>query len=196
MWEAFVVGAGLGFSLAAPPGPVLAQLAIETARGRTWKGFRVGLGATSADACFFLLVYLGVLHVLPRPSVLAVMALAGAVLMLYFAWGAWRAARVPLELESAARLSGFPGGFLLAALSPFNIAWWLTSGVTFLSIYGATLAGGFFVAILAVVAISVLLVRLGAAKIARFETYVSYASAVFLAGFAVFLAFHGATGLV
>ena len=196
MLEAVLIGFGLGFSLAAPPGPVLAQLATETARGRPWKGLRVGLGATSADATFFLLTYYGVLHVLPGRRVLAAMALAGALLMLYFARGAWRAARRPLDLQAGARVSGFPGGFLLAALSPFNIAWWLTTGAAMLALYGATLASGFFLAILLVVVVSVLLVGWGARRIARFETYVSYASAVFLAGFAVFLVVHGTTMLV
>lgn len=187
--EALVVGVVLGFSLAAPPGPVLAQLAFETARGRWFVGFLVGLGATTADGLFFLLTWLGVATVAPSEHVTAGLALVGAGLMTFFAYDAWRAARTPLQLK-AGWLTGFPAGFLLAATSPFNLAWWVTTGSTMLGIYGATLALGFFLAILAVVAASVYIVHLGARKVERFETWVSYASAVFLAGFAVFLVRH------
>lgn len=190
--EALVIGAVLGFSLAAPPGPVLAQLAFETARGRWQKGLLVGLGATSADATFFLLVWLGLLRVVPSDTVLAVMALAGAGLMAFFSWNAWKAARRPFEVRDR-MISGFPGGYLLAALSPFNIGWWLTAGVTFLELHGASLALGFFLAILGVVVASVLIVRFAAARIERFETWVAYASAVFLLGFGAFLVHHAET---
>src|SRR5687767_7419173 len=50
--EAVAVGAGLGFSLAAPPGPVMAKMAFETARGRWQQGGLVGLGAMTADATY------------------------------------------------------------------------------------------------------------------------------------------------
>ena len=192
--EALAVGAALGFSLAAPPGPVLAQLAVETARGDPWKGVRVGLGATTADATFFLLTYLGVLLVVPGEHARAAMAWTGAALMLFFARSAWQAARAPLG-TMAGRLSGFPGGFLLAGLSPFNLAWWLTSGATFLGIHGPSLAVGFFLAILAVVAASVLVIRFAARRVPRMEFYVSYASAVFLTGFAVYLVYYGVATL-
>ena len=58
---------------------------------------------------------------------------------------------------------------------------------------GGTLAVGFFAAILGVVALSVLLVAWGARRIERFEAWVSYASALFLGGFALFLLHHAET---
>ncbi len=150
----------------------------------------VGLGATSADAAFFLLVYLGLLAVLPDPRVFALLALSGVALMDFFAWHAWRAARRPLD-PSPGTLEGWPAGFVIAITSPFNLAWWLTAGSTYVHDHGLALAGGFFAAILAWVVLSVVLFRFGAARVARFETYVAYVSAGLLAAFGLLLAYEG-----
>lgn len=193
--EAVLVGLGLGFSLAAPPGPIMAKMAFETARGRWRQGLLVGLGATCADASYFLLVLFGLLRVLPGGRVLGLLSLAGVALMLYFAWGAWRAARRPLPEEARTRLNGWPAGYLLAATSPFNLAWWTTSGAPLLSRYGAPLGLGFFPALLVTVAVAVAVFREGARRVARFESYVSHASALLLVAFAALLAWTGARSL-
>lgn len=184
------MGFGLGLSLAAPPGPVMAQIAFETARGRWRAGALVGVGASVADATFFTIVYLGLLRLAPPRRLLGALAFAGVALMDYFAYVAWRAARRPLDARPA-RLAGFAAGYALAATSPFNFAWWFTSGAPLVSVYGLPLALGFFPALLVTVAASVALVAYGSARVARLETYVAYASAALLGGFATFLAFQG-----
>jgi threonine/homoserine/homoserine lactone efflux protein len=190
-WEALLVGFGLGVSLAAPPGPVMAKMAHETARGRWPQGLLVGLGATSADAVYFVAVAFGLLNVLPDARILGLLALLGVALMLYFAHGAWRTARRPLAPPPRLRVNGWPAGFLLALTSPFNVAWWVTSGAPYLHEYGPGLGAGFFTALLATVLASVWVFHQGARRIRRFESVVSYASAVLLAGFAVLLAWKG-----
>src|SRR2546430_2876290 len=51
LW-AVLAGAGIGLSLAAPPGPVNAIIASQTVT-RSWRaGFLVGMGATTADTVF------------------------------------------------------------------------------------------------------------------------------------------------
>src|SRR2546422_7021558 len=51
LW-AILAGAGIGLSLAAPPGPVNAIIASQTVT-RSWRaGFLVGVGATTADTIF------------------------------------------------------------------------------------------------------------------------------------------------
>lgn len=189
-WEATIVGLGLGASLAAPPGPIMAKMAFETARGRWPQAVWVGLGATSADMTFFLLVWQGVLRLLPSPTVLGVLSLFGVALMDWFAYEAWRAARQPLAAPRS-RLNGFPAGYVIAITSPFNLAWWLTSGTPFIHLYGPPLALGFAAALVGVVLLSVWVFHYGSRKVMRFETYVSYASAVLLFGFGLFLAYKG-----
>lgn len=188
-WESVLIGAGLGVSLAAPPGPIFAKLGLEVSRGRNLTGFMVGVGATSADMTFFLLVAFGILEVLPDRRVLGALGLGGVVVMNFFAYSAWKGAREP-PVASEKGVSGFVGGYLLAVTSPFNWIWWLTSGVPFVALYGPTLGVGFFVAILAWVVLMVGVFHWGSRRIARFELYVGYASAALLVAFALFLAYN------
>jgi threonine/homoserine/homoserine lactone efflux protein len=188
-FESFAVGAALGLSLAAPPGPIFAKVAYEVSRGRPMTGFLVGLGATTADMTFFALVALGLLNVSPPDWTLGALGLGGVVIMDFFAFSAWKSARQPPAPQEKG-LSGFAGGYLLAVTSPFNWSWWLLSGVPFVALYGPALGVGFFLAILSWVILVVGIFVWASQRVARFEMYVSYASAAMLAGFSLWLAYH------
>lgn len=151
-------------------------------------GFLVGFGATCADMTFFTLVVFGLLRTVPDRRWLGALGLVGVVIMDLFAYQAFRAARRPPNLEEKGA-TGWAGGYFLAFMSPFNWLWWLTSGVPFISLYGASLGIGFFAALLSWVVLMVFLFSVGSAKIARFEMYVSYASAAMLVGYGLFLAY-------
>ncbi|WP_458187152.1 LysE family translocator [Haladaptatus sp. NG-WS-4] len=126
-----VAGVVLGLSLAAPPGPMNAVIAEESVL-RGWRsGFFAGLGAMTADACFFLLALAGVVAVVREaPLVRGVMVGIGGLLMLYFAYSAARDATATFtadEVDENAR--GFRKAFALAITNPYQIIWWLTAGV-------------------------------------------------------------------
>jgi threonine/homoserine/homoserine lactone efflux protein len=136
-----VAGIVFGIALAAPPGPMNAVIAEESV-ARGWAaGFVTGLGAMTADACFFLLSLFGaVTFIQSAPLVRALMILAGGGLMLYFAYGAAGDAREFDEegvagladggaVEDVPPLQGFRKAFLLALTNPYQIAFWLTVGV-------------------------------------------------------------------
>lgn len=182
----------LGLSLAAPPGPVTALMAQEVARRGPWGGIAVGLGATSADGCFLGLAALGAIAVLAeRPLLLGVASLLGAALLLYYAWSAWKAARAPEALQSPERAT-YATGFLAAATSPFNFAWWVGPGSVLIASVGLVIVAGLFAGILAwVVFFSHALARLGK-RVRRFQEGVSYASAAILALFGAWVALRGA----
>ncbi|WP_440006092.1 LysE family translocator [Halomicrococcus sp. SG-WS-1] len=130
-----VAGAALGLSLAAPPGPMNAVIAEESVL-RGWNsGFRAGLGAMTADACFFVLALAGVVAVVREaPVVRGVMVGVGGLLMLYFAYGAARDANRTFTAESDADdTRGFRKAFALAITNPYQIIWWLTAGVGLLN---------------------------------------------------------------
>src|SRR6056297_2709410 len=83
-----LAGVALGLSLAAPPGPMNAIIAEESVLRGWGSGFRAGLGALSADACFFVLALLGVVTVVRDvPVVQQALFGFGGLLMLYFAYG-------------------------------------------------------------------------------------------------------------
>lgn len=124
----------LGLSLAAPPGPMNAVIAEESVN-RGWRsGFSAGVGAMTADACFFVLALAGlVTFIRDAPTVRGIMVGAGGFLMLYFAYGAVRSAGSFSETEAADDAAGFKKAFLLALTNPYQITWWLTAGVGLLS---------------------------------------------------------------
>ena len=92
----FGAGVVFGLALAAPPGPMNAIIAEESAVRGWLAGFKAGLGAMSADFCFFLLSLAGAVAVVDqRPTLRAAMVGVGGLLMLYFASDAWTLRAAP-----------------------------------------------------------------------------------------------------
>jgi len=207
-------GAGVvfGLALAAPPGPMNAVIAEESVLRGWVSGFFAGLGAMTADACFFVLALFGVVTVVDRVPVLrGAMVGVGGVLMLYFAYGAVRDARATetFTAGSDGERRGFRKALVLALTNPYQIVFWLTIGVGLLEpgrldVLGQTpyvghaladvlvvrtgspaLLVGFFAGIAAwIVGFPAALVGAGR-RIDRFVPVVAYLSAVVLAGFGV-----------
>jgi threonine/homoserine/homoserine lactone efflux protein len=128
------LGAGVvfGLALAAPPGPMNAIIAEESALRGWAAGFRAGLGAMTADLCFLVLSLAGLVALIDqRPTLRAVMVGVGGLLMLYFAYGAARGVRETLspDSDSVDGGNGFQKAFVLALTNPYQILFWLTVGV-------------------------------------------------------------------
>ena len=130
-----LAGIALGLSLAAPPGPMNAVIAEESVL-RGWSaGFRAGLGAMTADACFFALALAGVVAVVQEmPTLRAALFGVGGLLMLYFAYGAATDASAAFtadedDADADEDSKGFRKAFALALTNPYQILWWLTAGV-------------------------------------------------------------------
>lgn len=189
-----LAGVALGLSLAAPPGPVAVLMVRGTSQGGWARGVRVSLGATTADACFLLLALLGALAVLrDRPTWLGAASLLGAAILLFFAYGSWKAARAPLGgAEEGGKRVGFVDGFLAAATSPFNLAWWVGPGTVLIASAGLGLVAGMFAGILAWVVLFCWAVAKLGQRVRGFQRYVAYASAVVLAAFAAWVGLRGA----
>lgn len=84
-----LAGSVFGLALAAPPGPMNALIAEESAVRGWGAGVTAGLGAMSADGVFFVLTILGVVQVVERaPTLRGLMVGIGGMLMLYFAYDA------------------------------------------------------------------------------------------------------------
>ncbi len=126
-----LAGVVLGLSLAAPPGPMNAVIAEESVL-RGWRsGFFAGLGAMTADACFFVLALAGVVAVVrDTPLVRGVMVGVGGILMLYFAYGTASDAASTFTADTEDEgAKGFSKAFALAITNPYQVVWWLTAGV-------------------------------------------------------------------
>ena len=209
-WAVLIVGFGLGVSLAAPPGPILVLSADRAVHKGFWPGFIVTLGATVGDGTHAVLMGLGILPLIKRVHLLPeVLAVAGGLLLVYFAYGAWQKARRPPDLAHAhdvddsgwsARyglyVGGFAAGYLIALTSPFNFAWWLSAGTALFRDYGTIVFYGFFAGIVSVAATYVWLVRFAAARVDGVVKAVSYGSAVLLVVFGLLVLWRGVHGLV
>ncbi len=134
-------GVVLGWSVAWIPGPVNTEMLRRGLRWGPRSAFLVGLGATSGDFLWALAVSAGVAAVAGAPGVERGLAAGSALLLvllgLHLARAALRAARasrstagaVPAGTEAPTAppspTKGFLLGFTMAALSPFNVAFWL-----------------------------------------------------------------------
>ena len=131
----FVAGVLFGLALAAPPGPMNAIIAEESVLRGWTAGFKAGLGAMTADVVFFGLAVIGVVAVIERaPTVRDAMVGVGGLLMLYFAYGAWRGARTSVQgHDPSGESHGFSKAFVLGLTNPYQILFWLTVGVGLLA---------------------------------------------------------------
>ncbi|GAA0308943.1 LysE family translocator [Halarchaeum salinum] len=187
-----VAGVALGLSLAAPPGPMNALIAQESVH-RGWRaGFRAGLGAMTADGCFFVLAYAGVVTFIRHaPTLQTAMKAVGGLLLCYFAYGAAKSAHEGVADTEAG--AGFRKTFLAALTNPIQVVWWLTAGIALLdpgtvSAFGYTIAVtngvltvlGFFCGILVWITGFPALLRVAGDRVDAFERVVGYGSAAVL----------------
>lgn len=184
------IGFGLGLSLAAPPGPILALAAERAVRRGFWPGVAVPLGATTGDATQAVLMGLGVLPLIASyPDLLAGLNVGGAILLFWFAWMAWQAARAgahatePGPEQVSGPLGGFGSGYALALTSPYNFAWWIGAGTALFQDYGPLLFVGFFSALVLWSLLFVGGILWADDRLEGLVTWISYASAFILVGF-------------
>lgn len=188
MWAAAALGFALGISLAAPPGPMNALIAQHAARHGWRTGIQVGVAAPVADTVYLVVFAAGVAPWLEdHRGLLRVAALAGAVLMAWFAWQAWRG-----DEDEVAPRTGFAKAFAAAMTNPYQIAWWLTVGAVMAADQGWPWVAGFLLGIFGWVVAFSLLVAAGARRWAWFTPTVRVVATVVLAGFAVLMALYAA----
>ncbi len=141
------IGVLIALSLAAPPGPVNALIASHAVT-RSWRsGFLVGVGAMTVDALWLTLSVLAHSLLLGARSVFPAIAVLGALVMAYFAWGAakaWKAEPVVAVPARTVHATSYATGVATNLTSPYPILWWLTAGVAFIDELGPFVLVGFF----------------------------------------------------
>lgn len=182
--EDLLFGLLLGFSLAAPPGPMNAWIASVAARSYR-AGVLTGLGAMTADGILGAAVYL-LDRSVDLGSVLRFVYLLGAAVMALLAFLLLRrpndAPSPPADRSAYARALG------IGLSNPFQLVWWLTAGVAFAYLGGLALLAGLFGAILVWVVSFPGLVHVGVRRWPSVERAVRFASGAILVAFAVYFA--------
>ncbi len=126
----------LGFTLAAPIGPVNSARLDKGIKNGFWHAWIVGAGSMIADGIFMLIVYLGMVHFLEIPIVQIFLWLFGGFILIYSGIeGIVNAGVVTLDDRSGkdSLRKCFLTGFIMSITSPLSILFWL-------GIYGSVLA--------------------------------------------------------
>lgn len=126
----------LGFTLAAPIGPVNAAQLEKGIKHGFLHAWLIGLGAMVADAIFMLLIYFGLAHFLATPFAKTFLWLFGGFILIYTGVESFKKNDAftfsdTRSLESHAK--SFYSGFLMTFSNPVSILFWL-------GIYGSILA--------------------------------------------------------
>lgn len=137
LWMLFAQSLLIGFSIAAPVGPIGLLTIQRTLQLGPAAGLATGLGAAVADAVYGAVGAFGVTALIEALTAARVpLAVGGGVFLL---WMAWRIARAPVVEHAAAAPGGsellrcFAGTFVLTLSNPATI-------ISFIAVFG-TLVG-------------------------------------------------------
>jgi len=183
----------LGFTIAAPPGPINATAAQQATR--SWlSSWLVLLGATTADGIFFVLTYFGLAALVASSELKEALFLTGGAIMLWLAFVTLRSARRPQKVRN--RRTGYPYllGLTIGISNPFQIAWWVTVGIGMITTFGLSIVVGFFSGIVSWTLLYSALLHASITRYARAYNVVVYASGVILAGFGVWFVYSAIQG--
>ncbi|OLS36840.1 LysE family transporter [Bacillus sp. MRMR6] len=126
----------LGFTLAAPIGPVNSARLDMGIKNGFWHAWVVGVGSMIADAIFMLMVYLGMVQFLGIPIVQIFLWLFGGFILIYSGVESIKGANsinLNYRREKDTLFKCFITGFIMSITSPLSILFWL-------GIYGSVLA--------------------------------------------------------
>lgn len=141
----FVLGMVFGFFLAVPPGPMNALIAAEATRSPI-HGTSVGLGAMSADGILMVITYF-FSRVLGH--YVYYLYFIGFAVMMYLAISILKSTFSPRNTSSnRSPFLNYFMGVSMGLTNPYQVFWWLTAGLSFMSVFGIFSVVGLFTAIL------------------------------------------------
>ncbi len=195
------LGIFFGLSLAAPPGPVNALMALEAAGRGNRRGTLVGAGALTADAVFFALTALLGSRLEPGRAGRVALYVLGAVVLAIFAYLALRSGRsLPTPAAGTQGTSPDPRpyvkGLTMGLTNPFQIIWWLTVGLSIIVLFGLSFVGGLFLGILAWIFLFPWGIAAAQRRFRSLYRWIVYASAAIILAFAGWSLFEAATLVV
>lgn len=120
----FIKGMILGFSIAAPVGPIGILCIKRTLSGGMIQGLLSGLGAAAADACYGFLAAFGITAVSELLAAGSLwIRLCGGVFLLYLGFSIFRSrpAKAASTAEVSGRLAAFTSTFFLTLANPMTI---------------------------------------------------------------------------
>ncbi len=126
----------LGFTLAAPIGPVNSARLDKGIKNGFWHAWIVGVGSMIADGIFMFMVYVGMVQFLGVPIVQIFLWLFGGFILIYSGLESIKNANtltLSYSRNKESLFKCFLTGFFMSITSPLSILFWL-------GIYGSVLA--------------------------------------------------------
>lgn len=126
----------LGFTLAAPIGPVNSARLDKGIKNGFWHAWVVGAGSMVADGLFMLFVYLGMVQFLGIPIIQIFLWFFGGFILIYSGVESIKNANtitLTYGREKESLMKCFFTGFIMSITSPLSVLFWL-------GIYGSVLA--------------------------------------------------------
>lgn len=130
--QMIVRGMIIGVALAAPVGPILVEMIRRAVRDGFLHGWLIGIGALTCDSIFSALVVSGMTPIADNPTMRVILFFAGGLMLGFVGWNSIRQAlgddKVDGDAPPRPRSRSFATGFLMAALNPMGIVYWLSVG--------------------------------------------------------------------
>ncbi len=126
----------MGFTLAAPIGPVNSARLDKGIKNGFWHAWVVGAGSMVADGFFMLLVYLGMVYILGIPIIQIFLWLFGGFILIYSGVESIKNSNtitLTYTRDKESLVKCFIIGFIMSITSPLSVLFWL-------GIYGSVLA--------------------------------------------------------
>jgi threonine/homoserine/homoserine lactone efflux protein len=192
--QILLAGVALGLSLAVPPGPVNAVIAVQSSTKSPLRGFSVGFGAMTADAIFLIITYnLGRLIVL-NDTIRGILSMISCVLLAYMAYLTYMSLRkIGQFAEGGGKSLRLPyiSGLTIGLTNPLQITWWLSVGLSLISSIGLTIIVGFFAGILLWITLFPLAMHWASSRVPSLYRWVIYASVFLLLAFSAWFLYNG-----
>jgi threonine/homoserine/homoserine lactone efflux protein len=192
--QILLAGVGLGLSLAVPPGPVNAVIAVQSSTKSLMSGFSVGFGAMTADAIFLIITYyLGGL-VIVNNAIRGILSIISCALLAYMAYLTYVSLRSIGQLAERGRKSArlpYISGLTIGLTNPLQITWWLSVGLSLISSIGLIIIVGFFAGILLWITLFPLAMRWASSRVPSLYRWVVYASTFLLLAFSAWFLYNG-----
>ena len=184
----------LGLGAAVPLGPINLLIMNEAIK-RYSNGVLIGLGAMSSDIMYLMFILLGFVVFINQPIILNTLAVFGGAFLIYLAYIIFknRDSKLNVPKENTAHASVvklYLKGFVLTALNPYTIGFWLSASSyiatkeldTFLTLFGMLSA------ILLWITLMPYLVHRSKHKISHnVSHWISIVSAIILLGFGIMM---------
>jgi threonine/homoserine/homoserine lactone efflux protein len=191
-----LAGIALGLSIAAPPGPVNALIAVQAIANSKKNGFLVGLGALTADSIFLFATYCFGNMLIMDDKVRGILSVISCIIMAYLAYATFKSSKNIKNIASTRNRKihlPYITGLTIGLTNPFQISWWASVGLTLIASIGILIIAGFFIGIFLWISLFPFTLNWLSKRFPNLYIITIYVSSVLLIAFSAWFFYSGLT---